>query len=201
MTGPVIGLDLSLEDTGVASTAGWCDRVGRSGVTTLPLDKRLAIVDELAAEILTLVALPRLVVIEAPAMSRAGGGAIERHALWWLVVRSLWRRDVPVAEVMPSGRAKYATGKGNAGKTEVVDAAARRWPDFRTRGNDNLVDAVVLAAMGADHLGSPLTDMPKANRSALDGVKWPDVPDLPPDLVGGSTAALELLRDPSGVGQ
>lgn len=30
-----------------------------------------------------------------------------------------------------------------------------------------------LAAMGADHLGQPLTPMPATHRTALDGVQWP----------------------------
>lgn len=35
-------------------------------------------------------------------------------------------------------------------------------------------DALVLAAMGADHLGQPLTPMPATHRTALNGVQWPD---------------------------
>lgn len=174
-TSHVIGLDLSLTGSGVASSAGWCEVVGQKDVTTQPLDRRLAIIDDLADRILTLVRSPQLVVIEQPAFSRAGAGSIERHALWWLIVRALRGRDVPVAEVTARGRMRYATGKGAATKSAVVDAVARRWSSFETGGNDNLADSVVLCAMGCDHLGSPLAAVPQTHRAALDAVKWPDL--------------------------
>ncbi len=171
----VIGLDLSLTGSGIASNLGWCDVVGQKDITTMPLDGRLHAVDRLAEQILTLTQQPDLVVIEQPAFSRAGAGSVERHALWWLVVRSLRSREVPVAEVTARGRIRYATGKGAGTKNVVVDAVARRFPHFETRGNDNLCDAVVLAAMGADHLGAPLAAMPATHRAALDAVRWPDL--------------------------
>lgn len=177
-TPEVIGLDLSLTGSGIASSLGWCDVVGQKDVTTKPLDARLAIIDDLAERILTLTARPDLVVIEQPAFSRAGAGSIERHALWWLVVRALRRREVPVAEVTARGRMRYATGKGAATKSAVVDASARRWPAFETGGNDNLADAVVLCAMGCDRLGVPLAVMPQTHRAALDAVAWPEVHGL-----------------------
>lgn len=176
MTAPrVIGLDLSLTGSGIASSDGWCEVVGQKDVTTQPLDRRLAIIDDLAAQILNLVCAPDLVVIEQPAFSRAGAGSIERHALWWLVVRSLRGHELPVAEVTARGRMRYATGKGAATKSAVVDAAARRWPSFETGGNDNLADAVVLCAMGRDWLGAPLSTLPQTHRAALAVVTWPDL--------------------------
>jgi Holliday junction resolvasome RuvABC endonuclease subunit len=171
----VVGVDISLTATGIASSLGWCKVVGRTAVTKAPLLIRMGMVDELCAAILRHVGVPDLVVIEGPAFSRTGGGALERHALWWLVVRSLIGRDIPVAEVSPPTRCRYATGKGAAQKTAVVDAVARRLPQYATHGNDNLCDAVILAAMGADWLGSPLTVMPKAHREALSVVRWPQV--------------------------
>lgn len=123
-----------------------------------------------------------MVCIELPAFSRAGGGTLERSSLWWLVARSLRRREVPVAEVFAQQRMTYATGKGSAGKGAIVDAVARRWPQFETGGDDNLADAAVLAAMGADRLGHPLAPMPLTHRKALDKVRWPESlrPPVPP---------------------
>lgn len=172
----VIGLDVSLSGTGIASSRGWCRVIGRDKVTTLPLVARIQAVDELAADILDNVGHPDLVVIEAPAFSRTGGGAVERHALWWKLARALVRRNVPVAEVTPGSRMRYATGKGRVTKNVVVDAVARRFPMFETSGDDNLADAVVLCAMGMDHLGHPLAAMPQAHRAALKAVNWPVVP-------------------------
>jgi Holliday junction resolvasome RuvABC endonuclease subunit len=171
----VVGIDASLTATGLASTAGWCDTVGLKNVTTLPLAARLAVVDQLAEQILTAVGTPDLAVIEVPAFSRSGAGTLERSALWWAVVRSLHRRDIPVAEVFTGTRMRYATGKGSAAKTAIVDAVARRLPMFATGGDDNRCDAVVLCAMGADHLGHPLAVMPATHRAALAAVDWPVV--------------------------
>jgi crossover junction endodeoxyribonuclease RuvC len=171
----VIGLDTSLTATGIASSSGWCTRIGRSGVTTMPLAERLAVLDELVGAIVDKAAQAQLVVIEQPAFSRSGGGAVERHALFWLVVRDLHRRGIPVAEVSATTRIRYALGKGTGSKSAVVDAVARRWPQFATGGDDNLADAVVLAAMGSEHLGKPLTALPAANRAAVEAVRWPEV--------------------------
>lgn len=171
----VVGLDLSLTASGVASSAGWCKVVGKDGVTTLPLLDRLRIVDHLTFSILDLVGTPDLVVVEVPAFSRASTGALERSALWWNVAHALAGREVPLAEVFNNTRMRYATGRGTASKSMVVDAVARRWPMYTTGGDDNLADAVVLCAMGMDHLGHPLAAMPATHRAALGAVVWPEL--------------------------
>lgn len=170
-----VGLDLSLTGSGIASTDGWCRRIGQDGITTLPLRDRVEAVGRLAHQIFDAADGHDLVVVEKPAYSRSGGGAVERHALWWLVVELLLAGDTPVAEVGPNSRALYAVGKGTAKKSAVIDAVARRLPMFDTGGDDNLCDAAVLAAMGADHLGAPLAVMPAAHRKALGAVKWPEI--------------------------
>ena len=116
-----------------------------------------------------------MAVIETPAYAQSGGGAHERGWLWWEVYQRLTSREVPIALVTPQQRMLYATGKGAGGKGGVIDAVARRWPAFTTNGNDNLADAVALMAAGMNALGHPLAEMPKANRAALDAVKWPQI--------------------------
>jgi Holliday junction resolvasome RuvABC endonuclease subunit len=186
MTPIVVGLDLSLTGSGVASSLGWCERLGRDDVTTKPLDERLALVESLAREILGRVAMQTaLVCVELPAFSRSGGGVLERSALWWHVVRRLRQREIPVAEIPIQARMRYATGKGMASKGAVIDAVARRWPMFETAGDDNLADAAVLAAMGADRLGAPIAAVPATHRKAIDGVRWPDPLSAPSRLQHG----------------
>lgn len=181
MTPPkTIGVDLSLTGTGIASNLGWCQRIGETGITTRPLDQRLDAIDRLTRDILIAIGggsgrWPALVAIEIPAYSRSGAGNHERSALWWRVVRNLRRREVPVAEVSIQARMRYATGRGTAHKGAVIDAVARRLPAFDTRGDDNLADAAILAAMAADHLGHPIAPMPAAHRAALTAVTWPDI--------------------------
>src|SRR5690349_25113122 len=94
--------------------------------------------------ILTMVGCPDLVVMGLLAPSRSGGGAHERAWLWWGLFGILDGGCVPVALMPNNLRTTYATGRGNAPKTAVVDAVARRWPDWETGGDDNLCDAVAM---------------------------------------------------------
>jgi Holliday junction resolvasome RuvABC endonuclease subunit len=172
----VVGLDISLTGTGIASTAGWCETIGRTGVTNLPLLQRLTAVTDLTNLIVDRAGVPDLVAVELPAFTRTGGGSLERHALWWRIVHRLAiGRSVPVAVVTSDGRCVYATGRGKATKEAIVEAVTRRWPQYATGGNNNACDAIVLAAMGADWLGEPLCPMPASHRRALDKVTWPEV--------------------------
>lgn len=174
MTAPVVvGLDLSLTATGIASTKGWSETLKPTGMRA---HQRLAWLH--AALRMHIPATVDLVVVEGPAYSRQAGqsGHHERAGLWWLIThRLLWGRDVPFAVAPPTSRARYATGRGNAGKDEVLLACDRRFGHLIAADDNNAADAVVLAAMGADWLGHPLVDMPAANRKALDGVEWPEM--------------------------
>jgi hypothetical protein len=69
---------------------------------------------------------------------------------------------------------KYATGRGNATKTDMAVALAKRADGYELR-DDNQVDAWWLGAMGRDHLGVPYVAMPATHRAALDKVTWPEV--------------------------
>jgi crossover junction endodeoxyribonuclease RuvC len=177
MTPRVIGLDLSLTGTGIASSLGWCERVGIDGVTVLDLSARMAALRTIRGRVLDLAGQPDLAVVEQIAYSRTNGGAAERAGLWFEVTGHLIDRGVEVASVTTGTLKTYATGsgqkKGASTKGAVIDAVARRWPAYETGGDDNLCDAVVLAAMGADHLGHPLVPMPKTHRVALATV-WPE---------------------------
>lgn len=107
-----------------------------------------------------------LAVIEAPAYSRGMGMAHERAGLWWRLYSMLHEQSIPVLVVLPNLRAKYATGKGNAGKDQVLLAASRRYPGVPMT-NNNEADAVVLAAMGARWAGHPIDSLPKAHVDAM----------------------------------
>jgi crossover junction endodeoxyribonuclease RuvC len=162
----VVGLDLSLTSTGLSH-----------GVNTVRVEPRRLtgwdrlrfIADRVTAYCIG--ARPELVVIEGPAFSRQGSGQHERGGLWWFVTERLDDSGYPLAVAAPTALKKYATGKGNVGKDEMVLAAARRF-DWFEGGNDE-ADALWLAAMGADYLNKPLLTMPALNRTALDKVQWP----------------------------
>lgn len=115
---------------------------------------------------------PPLVVIEQPAYSSRTGHQHDRSGLWWRIVDRLLEHQADVVEVTPTSRARYATGKGNASKDQVLLAVAKRYPHVDV-ANNNEADALVLAAMGADLAGRPLVDLPATHRTALDKVVVP----------------------------
>ncbi|WP_336214753.1 hypothetical protein [Nonomuraea sp. LPB2021202275-12-8] len=173
----VAGCDISLTSTGLAFNTGWCGTAGRDGITSLPIDVRTMTIREQADTILLHLQTADLVLIEKFVLARGkagSGGAGERAYLYYLVVDALIHQiGVPLVEVPQATLKIYATGSGNVKKDEVKDAIARRLPLFVTKGNDDMCDAAVLAAMGSDHLGHPLATMPKTHRRALDSVTWP----------------------------
>lgn len=116
-----------------------------------------------------------LVVLEGPAYGAQGGqaGHHERAGLWWLIAHRLWKAGTPYAVVAPSTRAKYACGRGNAPKGEVMAAAIRRYGHLADLADDNQCDALILAALGAHHIGYPLTTPTLAHSTALAAVQWP----------------------------
>lgn len=173
----IIGIDPSLTGTGIARV-DTDDRLvaetwtvtskGKAGDDLATRRRRLR---DLIMAIRRAVHVPDLVLIEAPAYSSRTGHMHDRSGLWWLLVDEL-ALMAPVVEVTAGGVKKYATGKGNAGKDEVLLAVARRYPHVDVRDN-NQADALVLAAMGADHAGTPLVELPKVHREALAKVAWP----------------------------
>lgn len=175
----IVGIDPSLTGTGVA-IVDTDDRlvvevktVKTKGSTAATLPERRARLSVLACRVSDLIPENAdLVVIEQPAYSRTTGHMHDRSGFWWLLVDYIiGGRGMALVEVAPTGRARYATGKGNAGKDEVLLAVARRFPHVDVT-NNNEADALVLAAMGADACGHPLVDMPISHRAALDGVQW-----------------------------
>lgn len=176
-----VGIDLSLTSTGLAAAKdgvmGGVFRVKTTGKKTDVLAQRW---QRLRHDILENVAvwvedhMPDLVVIESPSYGSQHGSQHDRSGLWWLVVEDMFAQGIPVATVTPQGRAKYGTGKGNAGKDEVLAAVVKRYMGVDVTGND-IADAVLLAAMGQRHLGTPVeVGLPAVNLLAMDGAAWPD---------------------------
>ncbi|WP_051750079.1 hypothetical protein [Phycicoccus jejuensis] len=172
----VLGLDLSLAATGLA-LIDTDDRLVVDTWThgTKPgpdtITGRLTRLDAITSQVTCLDRID-LVVIEGPSLGqRAQSGTFERAGLWWLTVNRLDQDGVRVVEVPPSTLKRYATGKGNASKDAVLLAVARRYPHVDVKSNDE-ADALVLAAMGARHLGAPVDDLPKGHLAAMDAVAW-----------------------------
>lgn len=122
-----------------------------------------------------------VVVIEGLAFGAKGSSLLDLAGLFHVVTHRLWQLEVPYAVVPPSSRMKYITGKGQADKETCLLAVVKRYPGIEVSGNDE-ADALTLAAMGADHYGFPLAEMPVTHRAALTALKshkpviaWPEL--------------------------
>lgn len=179
----IIGLDLSLTSTGVAvvnhsptfGTTAAVDSIQSKGKATATLTDRSTRLRGLVGKITDHARNADLIVIEGPSFGQARqGGQHDRAGLWWLTVARLTGLGLTVVEVAPATRAKYATGKGNAGKDAVLAAVVRRYADVDVTGNDE-ADALVLAAMGARWAGHPIDDpLPALQLAAMAKPQWPD---------------------------
>lgn len=153
----VVGLDVSSTATGVAVT----HRDGHLGVGTIravsltrgtKVAARGARMMTMADEIFDQMNIGpgQLVVVEGLAFAsrddyKQGAG------LWWTVVNRLIVRGIPFGVVPPMTRSAWAV-KGGAKKVEVAMAMARLMPEVQF-GNDNEVDAAIVALMGAQRIG------------------------------------------------
>lgn len=115
-----------------------------------------------------------LYVMEGPSFGSEGQQQHTRAGLWHIVYNQL-ALDGLVAVVPPTTLKSYVTKKGNAGKGLMMEAAVgRAFPGIDFRGDDNLVDAYGLAAMGCRELGYPVEPSPqRINPGALAAVRWP----------------------------
>lgn len=187
----IVGLDLSLTSTGIArietgdGRERWTVQRIQSKAPATPrgpkgkplpptLRQRADRLSDLMRRIVEATHPADLVVIETPAYSSKTGSTHDRSGLWWLVVDYLDIQGYTIVEVTATGRMKYATGKGMVSKDIVLAAVVRRYVDVDVTGNDE-ADALVLAAMGARHLGHPIeASLPQTHLAAMDGVHWPE---------------------------
>lgn len=163
----VVGLDLSLTSTGVATAERTWRLKPKAVRQDAPLPARFTRHRYLRGAILDILAeaRPELVVVEGPSFASMGGHEHERGGLWWAVLDLVDQADIEIAVATPTMIKKYATGKGNADKDIVLSAANRRFPWF-DGGNDE-ADALWACAMGYERIGHPLLELPAAHRDAL----------------------------------
>jgi Holliday junction resolvasome RuvABC endonuclease subunit len=168
----VAGLDISLTGTGIA-TLGGTTRVPTKGRRKDSLLERNARLKHITTRVLEEVGTVDLACVEGPvSYTTPGGSTWDRGGLWWRIVAALLERDIPVAVISPTARAKYATGNGGSRKTAVLEAARRRYGAVLE--SDDEADALILRAMGLHWLEQPLAEVPDGHRAALAGCAWPD---------------------------
>lgn len=164
----VTGFDLSLTATGVARADGvtdvlTCAERGTQRLVTI----RHKVLHTISLDNPDLVVFEDLV-LNGPRGSGALGplhGAV-RCGLHDAGIRS-------VLFIPPATLKKYATGRGNASKNEVLVSAVRRLG--YTGCDDNEADALWLRAIGLDLCGAAVVVVPAAHRVALEKVHLPEV--------------------------
>jgi len=169
----VIGLDLSLTNTGIAHIT-WNDdevmasiqRAQSKGSKTDTWEARSVRILNLANEIQKRTLPAALVVVEGPSFSSVSVSSHDRSWLWGKVFDRMMLNGVPVVVVPPASAKKWATGKGNADKDDMMLAAARMWPALDEIKNDT-ADALALAGIGMQLLGGPCPFPVHAYRSAV----------------------------------
>lgn len=169
----VVGLDLSLSCTGVATGAG-THPVGapalRSGGDTL-VGRCLRIRQQICDIVLD-DGWPDLFVIEdlvARSQAAATLGVLHGVVRQWL-----WASNVTVLLVPPATLKKYATGKGNANKDLVRDAARDRL-GLPAGVTSDEADAAWLRQIGlALHDDPAAVAVPKSHQAALDKLRGDD---------------------------
>ena len=163
----LLALDLSLVSTGFCS-----DKKMGIIATAEKGPKRLDLISSAIADTVKEEEID-VVIIEGYSFASRSGQAFSIGELGGVVRTTLYRMGIPFIEIPPTCRAKFATGKGNASKNEVVSSiSAKTGIIFRNPGADDQCDAWILLEMAKTYLGISSIDWPKVNKDALDKVDW-----------------------------
>lgn len=167
----VVGLDLSLTSTGIAYFDPFSERWITESFTSK--HKGMARLYDIRSWVEGRIPPDALVVVEGYSFSSRNSHAHALGELGGVIRLHFWEQGIPYVNVPPTSRAKFATGKGNAGKSEVVSAvSARTGLTWSGKGADDECDAWILQEMGLTHLNAARFEWPAINLSALDKVEW-----------------------------
>jgi len=159
----ILALDLSLTAT------GWCldGECGRIRTSLRGMER----IDAIARQVQALARDVELVVIEGYSFGSKGRSVFDVAELGGCVRFLLHRLCIPFVCVPPATLKKYATGRGNCGKDEMIAAAIRR---FRFGGSDNNeADAFLLWCMARHAYEDPVARVPQPQAAAVRAVAWP----------------------------
>jgi len=163
----ILALDLSLRRTGVCRPDG-----ATSCITTGSL-RGLERIDAIVRNVQELCRCEaaELLVLEGYSFGSQGRSVFDIAELGGCVRFLLYRLGIPFVDVPPATLKKYATGRGNCGKDEMIAAAIRR---FGFAGCDNNeADAYLLWCMARHAYGDPVATVPAVQTAAVGVVAWP----------------------------
>ena len=161
----ILALDLSLTGT------GWCLN-GDGGV----LRSRLRGWDRIAEITQAMFAKTfgvDVVVIEGYAYGAKGQAVYQLAELGGIVRFWLYNHHLTTIEVNPTTLKMFATGKGNAGKPQMLLAAQHRFHLPKHIYDDNIVDAYLLWAMAREAYGGPIAKVPAPQAAVVHRLDWP----------------------------
>jgi crossover junction endodeoxyribonuclease RuvC len=163
----IVGLDLSLTSTGIAF-----GQDTQAISTKYKGPQRLALIRDLVLAVISELDNPH-VVVEGYSFASRNSRAHAIGELGGVIRVALWERAIPLVEVAPTARAKFATGRGNASKNEVVSSiSARTGIVWSGKGADDRCDAWILQEIGLAHFGEARCNWPAINLTALEKVDW-----------------------------
>jgi Holliday junction resolvasome RuvABC endonuclease subunit len=163
----VLGLDLSLTSTGYchAGEAGFIstDLKGAERLRTIGRE-----IENIAVE-----KKIQIAAIEGYSFASRNSQAHSIGELGGVVRVFLLNMEIPYIIIPPTCRAKFATGKGNAGKSEVISAiSAMTGIIWKGANADDMCDAWVLEEMVMTKLNKGKYSWPEVSLSSLDKIDW-----------------------------
>lgn len=168
----VVGLDLSLRATGVATSAGVRTLSPPRGVVGVD---RLAWLRDALEYVIRRAGGFDVAAVEGYSFGAKGSAVYQLGELGGVVRLLLRDLGTPIAVVPPSSLKKYACGSGAARKEQVLVAAVHRL-GYDGHSTD-ASDALWLLHMALDHYGlSGAVKVPASHRTALSAVDWPRLP-------------------------
>jgi len=169
----LIGLDLSLTSTGYSIG-------GNTGSITSKLVEA-ARLREIRDSLLSLIEENNVsfAAIEGYAFAARNSQAHKIGELGGVVRLMLFENGIPYVEIPPTSRAKFATGRGNAAKSEVISAvSARTGRIWSGKSADDECDAWLLEEMSLHACGIGVYDWPASHLAALSNVNWSPIKNL-----------------------
>jgi Holliday junction resolvasome RuvABC endonuclease subunit len=163
----LVGVDLSLTSTGIC--------VGGRAVSIASKAKGVERLIEISTKVVDIASASpfRVAIVEGYSF---GSKFTRAHAIGELggaVKVALHYSGFSIVEVPPSCRAKFASGRGNAPKSEVIAAVGEiSGIEFSGAGADDRCDAWVLEQMGLASLGESKYPWSQQQLSSLEKVDW-----------------------------
>jgi Holliday junction resolvasome RuvABC endonuclease subunit len=174
----VVGLDISLTSTGIATASGEYNVFTKPDAYDHPMERyhtiRNEIIARLQLDVIMATGDKPIVLIEGYAFAKRSSHAHAQGELGGIVRSELWLRGYRYIEVPPTSLKKFTTGKGNANKNDMVSSVTlRTGREWSGKGADDRVDAWALRHMAlAATSGDPDYDWPKINLEALEKIDW-----------------------------